>query len=94
MRLTENHSGQADPCAHLVKWMHAYGEEPQLAQMHIYSVIKYMVNKHVLGGANLQMALNVRKTLCRKSNHTEDSMHRSIQEGMQCTEQGMKCIAK
>lgn len=68
VRLTNKYNGWDDPCACLARWTQAYGKTP--TWMHMNSVLKCLVNKHVLGGGNVKMALNVGKTLCRKNSRT------------------------
>ena len=50
VRLTNKYDGQDDLRMHLGKWTQAYGERPPPEQMHMYSALKYLVNKPLLGG--------------------------------------------
>jgi len=50
MRLIDKYDGQDDLRTYLAKWTQAYGEKPLPKQVHMYSVLRYLVNKLVLGG--------------------------------------------
>lgn len=48
VRMVDKYTGWDGLCAHLSRWVQAYGKQP--AQMHMNFALGNTVNKHVLGG--------------------------------------------